>query len=143
MSGGRLDYFYSNLEEHAGDFEDAELDDLVRDLANLFYEREWFLSGDTNEGRWSEARDAFKAKWFTQHGRQERIEKYLDDMREKVFKSLGMSCKYCKTCAHWSASKEDDFPYGECDITHGCLMHRSESCDKWRSKDDNETKANQ
>ena len=46
MSGGSLNYFYSELEGHAGDFRDKELDDLVRDLAHLFHEREWFLSSD-------------------------------------------------------------------------------------------------
>ena len=65
MSGGRLDYFYSSLEDHVGDFGDKELDELVKDMANLFYEREWYLSGDTCAGDWNEARDKFKNKWFS------------------------------------------------------------------------------
>lgn len=134
MSGGHLNYFYSDLEDHVGDFGDMELDDLVKDLANLFYEREWFLSGDTCEGRWNEARDAFKKKWFTSAGRRDRIVKYLDSLKENVLHSLGLSNKYCQNCSHWTASKEDDFPYGDCDITNGCLMHRSETCDKYQEK---------
>lgn len=50
MSGGSLNYFYSQVEDHVGDFGDRELDDLVKDLAQLFHDREWFLSSDTNEG---------------------------------------------------------------------------------------------
>ena len=65
MSGGSLDYFYSQLQEHIGDFKDKELDELVEDLAKLFHDREWYLSGDYCEGTWNEARDNFKKKWFT------------------------------------------------------------------------------
>ena len=80
MSGGSLNYFYCQLQDHVGDFGDKELDELVKDLAELFHDREWYLSADYGEGSWNEARDAFKAKWFTDHGRQERIEKYLSDI---------------------------------------------------------------
>ena len=36
MSGGSLNYFCYQLEEHIGDFGDKELDELVKDLAELF-----------------------------------------------------------------------------------------------------------
>lgn len=134
MSGGSLNYFYSFLEDHVGDFGDKELDNLVKDLAKLFHDREWFLSSDTNEGTWREARDEFKKKWFTKHGRQERVESYLDEIRNEVLESLGLSDRRCMNCKHWTASKDEDFPYGDCDITHGCMMHRSESCDKFDEK---------
>ena len=85
MSGGSLNYFYCNLQDHIGDFGDKELDDLVADLAELFHEREWYLSCDSGKGDWVEARDAFKNKWFTKIGRQKRIEKYLKEF-ENFFK---------------------------------------------------------
>ena len=108
-----------------------ELDDLVKDLAELFHAREWYLSSDTNEGQWVEARDKFKEKWFTKHGREERIEKYLEEIKDEVFKSLGMSNKYCKNCIHWFHCKEKDYDeYGKCDLIDGCLMHRSETCER-------------
>lgn len=135
MSGGSLNYFYCDLEEHMGDLGDRELDDLVKDLATLFHDREWYLSGDTNEGTWNEARETFKGKWFTEHGRQERIETYLNAVREEVLKSLGLSKKYCKNCKHWTPEKDDDQRYGDCDITKGCLMHRGESCEKFKERE--------
>ena len=131
MSGGILDYFYSRLEERAGDFQDRELDDLVRDLAKLFHDREWYLSGDTCEGKWNEARDEFKKKWFTDIGRQERIEKYLDDIKYEMMKCVGLYDKYCRKCKHWRPEQMPDDPYGICDLCEGCLKHRSTSCEKF------------
>ena len=130
MSGGSLNYFYSSLEDHIGDFKDKELDDLVTDLAKLFYEREWYLSADTCEGDWNEARDAFKKKWFSDGSRLERVAKYLDDIREEVLKQFGLSNHYCKNCSHWTQDKGFD-EYGDCELTKGCMMHRSESCDQF------------
>lgn len=136
MSGGSLDYFYSSLEEHVGDFGDKELDELVSDLAELFHDREWYLSSDTGIGQWNEARDAFKAKWFKEGARQERIEKYLAEFTEEVRETFGISGKYCKTCKHWSPETKYDGKYSRCDYIEGCLMHRSESCEKWEPKED-------
>lgn len=135
VSGGSLNYFYSDLESHIGDFGDKELDQLVEDLAELFHDREWFLSGDTNEGTWVESRDAFKKKWFTEIGRQERIETYLETIRHEVLSSFGISDRYCKNCKHWTKDERDLYEeYGDCDITKNCLMHRSESCEKFEHK---------
>lgn len=132
MSGGSLDYFYCLLQEHVGDFGDRELDELVKDLAGLFHDREWYLSGDTNKGYWVEARDAFKAKWLTGDCRQERIEAYLDQIRNEVLDSFGVSNRYCKNCRHWTRDERDNYEcYGNCDLVKGCLMHRSESCEKF------------
>ena len=132
MSGGSLDYFYSELERHAGDLGDKELDDLVKDLSKLFYEREWYLSGDTCEGRWVEARDAFKKKWFSKYSREKRIDKYLEEIRTDLMRSFGLSDQYCINCKHWA--DEDEPPYGVCDITEGCLMHRHEYCEQFKRK---------
>ena len=108
MSGGSLDYFYSTLEDHKTDFDDKELNELVHDLARLFHDREWFLSGD--------------------YGRQERIEKYIEEFSDEIRKTFGMSNKYCKNCLHWSAS---DPPYGNCEYVTCCLFHGYDSCEKW------------
>ena len=89
MSGGSLDYFYNRLEEHIGDFNDKELDDLVKDLAKLFHDREWYLSSDIGEGQWNEARDKFKQKWFSEGAREERIEQYLEEVKQELLNSFG------------------------------------------------------
>lgn len=130
MSGGSLDSFYTHLEEHSGDFGDKELNDLVNDLAELFHDREWYLSGDSGIGDWREARDNFKAKWFTERGRQARIEKYLSEIADEVRESFGMSKGRCKTCKHWTLNDKSE-RYGRCDFEKTCLMHRSENCNKY------------
>ena len=134
MSGGSLDYFYCQLQEHVGDFGDKELDELVKDLTELFHDREWYLSSDYGEGEWNEARDKFKKKWFTEVGRQERIEKYLDTIKFEIMQSLGLNQKYCQDCSHWKAETTSKSRYGRCEFIKGCLMHRCETCDKWENK---------
>ena len=132
MSGGSLNYFYALLQDHIGDFNDMELDDLVKDLAELFHDREWYLSGDTGEGSWSEARDEFKQKWFTDNGRNERIGEYLEECFDKIKKSLGVSIKYCKNCKHWTPKYET---YGKCEYENHCVMHRSDSCGTFEERE--------
>lgn len=133
MSGGSLNYFYCELQDHTKDFGDKELNELVADLAELFHEREWYLSADTGVGDWNEARDAFKAKWFTEHGRQERIEKYLAEFADEVRQTFGMSNRYYKNCTHWT-EKDKDECYGKCEYEKYCVMHRSESCERFEAK---------
>lgn len=139
MSGGSLDYFYSQLEDHENDFGDKELNHLVKDLAELFHDREWYLSGDTGKGDWNEARDNFKAKWFTEHGRQERIEQYLADFADEIRQSFGISQRYCKNCSHWKAlidpKNRHNGEYGDCDLHSSCLWHRSDSCEKFEANE--------
>ena len=134
MSGGSLDYFYCTLQEHIGDFEDKELDDLVSDLAELFHDREWYLSGDICEGKWNEARDNFKKKWFSEIGRQDRLERAFDDAKTEILQSFGFEVKYCRDCKHWEPESKQEDKYGNCDIRKGCLMHRCETCKDWEEK---------
>lgn len=136
MSGGSLDYFYCQLREHVGDFGDRELDELVDDLADLFHDREWYLSGDYGKGDWNEARDKFKQKWFTDVGRQQRMEKAFDEAKAELLQSFGLETKYCKDCESWSVEDEMG-DYGKCVFHTGCSMHRCESCERWKKKNDN------
>ena len=132
MSGGSLDYFYCTLQDHIGDFGDKELDDLVKDLAELFHDREWYLSADYGVGDWNESRDRFKAKWFTKEGRNKRIDKYLADFTEEIRKMIGISEKYCQTCTNWNP-EDDRKRYGRCKYVTGCVMHKNNYCEKWMS----------
>lgn len=136
MSGGSLNYFYSDLEEHVGDFKDLELDDLVSDLAELFHDREWYLSGDTCEGKWNESRIKFKKKWFEKYSRIDRVEKYIEDTKKELLISLGLFDNYCKDCEHWTKTEDEGSCYGWCDLVDGCLMHRYETCDKFRKRNE-------
>ena len=133
MSGGSLNYFYYQLEDHVGDFDDKELDSLVADLAKLFKDREWYLSADTGKGSWIEARDSFKKKWFTEHGRQERIEQYLSEFADEIRDAFGLKKGYCRTCKHWSQT-DNDSEYGDCEFVIGRKFHRAESCKKYEGK---------
>lgn len=135
MSGGHLHYFYSTLEEHVGDFGDKELDELVADLAELFHDREWYLSGDTGVGGWNEARDDFKEKRFTKHGRQKRIEKYLEEFANEVRQSFGLDPHYCERCIHWAGLEKHNGIYGNCVYNPRCLRHRCDSCEKWEKRE--------
>lgn len=134
MSGGSLDYFYSRLEEHIGDFKDKELDDLVKDLAQLFHDREWYLSSDIGEGEWDEARDNFKKKWFAEGARQERIEQYLEEVKQEVLQSFGVTNKYCRDCKYWTAP-DKNHTYGKCSEHSSCLWHPCDTCEDWEEKE--------
>ena len=136
MSGGSLGYFYSDLEEHKDDLGDIELNDLVKDISELFYAREWYLSGDTCEGDWVEARNKFKQKWFSESSQADRIRGYMDKIRKEVLDTFGISEDYCKNCSHWTKEEEKDSPYGWCEYHEGCMMHRSESCEKFEKRSD-------
>ena len=125
MSGGSLGYFFGELQQHIGDFDDKELDDLTKDLADLFYSREWFLSGDTCEGEWNQKRDAFKKKWFTSDGRIERVEEYLKEIERKVLDSFGFG-KYCGSCKNWTRNDRVK-KYGDCKLKNNCLWHECDS----------------
>ena len=50
MSGGSHNYICYRIEEDlVGQMEDKELDDLMRDIAELAHDLEWYHSCDTDE----------------------------------------------------------------------------------------------
>lgn len=78
MSGGSHDYVYIKIEDElCGKMHDAELNDLIEDIAGLAHDLEWWKSGDTCEDDYREAVRRFKHKWFN-HPRDERLKKYVD-----------------------------------------------------------------
>ena len=86
------------------------------------------MTCDYGKGTWIESRDAFKEKWFTKHGRQERIEKYLAEFTNEVRESFGMVKGRCKNCKHWK--RRTDY-YGDCEYIKECSKHRSDSCERY------------
>lgn len=78
MSGGRFNYFYSQLNELLGDMEyDYDLNKRIKlsaeerilkklliDLSSLLYDYEWWRSGDTLEEDFVKSFNKFQKKWL-------------------------------------------------------------------------------
>lgn len=64
MSGGSMNYIYYQIEEEADKMGDRELIALMKDVATLTHDREWYLSGDICVETWDKSVAAFKKKWF-------------------------------------------------------------------------------
>ncbi len=79
MSGGSHNYIcYQIAEELVGHMEDKELDELMKDIATLAHDLEWYHSADTNRDDYRESVRKFKEKWFKQ-SREERLRKYIEE----------------------------------------------------------------
>lgn len=84
MSGGSYDYIYSKLlSECEGRMYDAEMDDLIKDLAEVLHALEWWQSSDISEDTYREKVAIFKAKWF-ECDRATRLKDYVDTEMEKI-----------------------------------------------------------
>lgn len=88
MSGGSLNYISYKIEEElVGRMEDAELNDLMKDVAELAHALEWYLSYDTSESTYRDKVNEFKRKWFKSN-REERLKGYIDEVLDKTRKEL-------------------------------------------------------
>lgn len=90
MSGGSMNYVYSTLEEYAvGMMKDAELDEMMADIANLLHACEWWHSGDYSEGQYREKANQFKKKWLgDMRTREARLERIIDEKANELRKEL-------------------------------------------------------
>ena len=88
MSGGSMGYVYSVLRTEAvGMMCDAELDELMDDIADLLHDCEWWHSADICEETYRETVAEFKSKWFGDPAkRSERLEKLIDEKIAQVRK---------------------------------------------------------
>ena len=64
MSGGYLDYICFKLDDITDRIDDREIKDLIKDLADLLHDYEWWQSGDDGSETYYKKLDKFKAKWF-------------------------------------------------------------------------------
>lgn len=87
MSGGSMDYICYRVEEQASCMGDRELVELVKDVAGLLHDREWYLSGDYGDETWEKSAQKFKQKWFEQP-REDRLKALI----EQVFDEAKQEC---------------------------------------------------
>lgn len=84
MSGGSYNYICYTIEnELYKRMHDVELDDLIKDIAELTHDLEWWVSGDTCEETYRKSVDRFKKKWFCGN-RKERLKGYIDKEIERT-----------------------------------------------------------
>ena len=83
MSGGYLDYICFKLENITDRIDDKEIKDLIKDLADLLHDYEWWQSGDYGSKTYYKKLDKFKAKWFGDN-RNERLKDYLNTALDEV-----------------------------------------------------------
>lgn len=88
MSGGSYSYIYSTLlNECDGAMYDAEMNDMIRDLADVLHDLEWWQSSDSSEDNYRTTLAKFKAKWF-KGDREKRLKGYIDSQIEIVRREL-------------------------------------------------------
>lgn len=91
MSGGYLDYICFKLEDITDRIDDREIKDLIKDLADLLHDYEWWQSGDYGSDSYNKKLKEFKAKWFGDN-RNERLKDYfntaLDEVKAEINKLL-------------------------------------------------------
>lgn len=92
MSGGSMDYICYRVEEQANCMGDRELIELVKDVAQLLHDREWYLSGDYGDETWEKCARKFKKKWFDTP-REDRlkalIEQVFDEAKQECMNMIG------------------------------------------------------
>lgn len=88
MSGGSHNYIYYRIEDNlVGQMEDKELNDLMKDIATLAHDLEWYHSNDISRDDYRESVRKFKDKWFKQ-SREERLKKYIEESIQKTKEEL-------------------------------------------------------
>ena len=93
MSGGSYDYIYAKLiEECGGAMYDAEMNDMIKDLADVLHDLEWWQSGDCDEGRYRQTLCNFKVKLLN-GDRKARLKSYIDKqigiVRHELYELIG------------------------------------------------------
>lgn len=85
MSGGSMNYLCYRIEEEADRMGDRELIALMKDVATLMHDREWYLSGDICVETWEKSAAAFKKKWFGS-SRMSRLKGFIEEAFEEAKK---------------------------------------------------------
>lgn len=84
MSGGSYNYICFTLQEECqGRMYAPEMNELVKDFAEVLHKLEWWQSSDIDEESYRKSVKEFKKKWF-QSDRSERLKNYIDSEIEKT-----------------------------------------------------------
>lgn len=79
------DYYYKQMH-------DAEMDELVGDLVDVFHDLEWYDSGDIDADAYYQTIRNFKQKWF-KSDRADRLKevvlKKLEETKEDLLRCIG------------------------------------------------------
>ncbi len=71
---------------------DAEMNDMIQDLAEVLHDLEWWRSSDSSEGTYRATLARFKEKWF-KGNRKERLKGYIDEqisvVRNQLYELIG------------------------------------------------------
>ena len=98
MSGGHFNYLDSSLKNEMFGWsdkfhnvlDDRELSELVWDILDLLHDYDWYISGDTGEDSWLEARKEFKDKWLNAE-REDMVKRMIDgaveECREELYRT--------------------------------------------------------
>lgn len=88
MSGGSFDYLYYRIEEtYENQFEDYEMNELLKDFCKVLHDLEWWKSADYGEDTYRKSVKAFKNKWFGKT-EDERITKAIKNVSSEIEKKL-------------------------------------------------------
>ena len=95
MSGGSKNYICYKIENELCDqMYDEELNDLIKDVAELAHDLEWWISSDIGKEEYLETVSRFKKKWF-ESDRNERLKGYVDakveELRNELYTLIGIS----------------------------------------------------
>lgn len=87
MSGGSMGYICFRMEEYSADLCDLELEDLAKDLAEVYHDAEWWHSGDICEETYRKTVAKFKQKWFGSD-RELRLKGYVTEIFDGAYKEF-------------------------------------------------------
>ena len=94
MSGGSFDYEYNRIEDlYVGEMQDADLDEMMKDLCDLLHDLEWWQSCDYSEEDYRKSAKAFKQKWLRGYDwetdeRIDRAKRHIKEIIEKEFEKI-------------------------------------------------------
>ena len=87
MSGGSFDYHCFTLEQYyVGKMQDIELNKMIKDLAKVLHDLEWWQSDDISEEEYRETVRKFKNKWFGK--RDDTSKECVKEILENALKEL-------------------------------------------------------